>query len=144
MPPPLLDATLAELYGVETHVLVRAVTHTEERFPPDFMFQLTDKEFQRLRSQSVIPGSGQWGGRRSPPYDLTEQGVARLSSVRSVRPREREPGGLVEKAIHEGLKGLVSSHQSQPTSRRGTLGLGDPPLRRTRIGQGREMCGAHF
>jgi len=75
----LLDADLAELYGVETRVLVQAVKRNAHRFPDDFMFQLSDDEFEDLRSQSVISRS--WGGRRHPPYAFTEQGVAMLSSV---------------------------------------------------------------
>ncbi len=75
----LLDADLAELYGVETKVLVQAVKRNIERFPGDFMFQLTKKEYDILRSQTVT--SSQWGGRRYPPYAFTEQGIAMLSSV---------------------------------------------------------------
>jgi len=75
----MLDADLAALYEVETRVLVQAVKRNLERFPEDFMFQLTQKEFAILRSQSVT--SSDWGGRRYPPYAFTEQGVAMLSSV---------------------------------------------------------------
>ena len=75
----MLDADLAELYGVETRVLVQAVKRNLERFPEDFMFQLSREEFAVLRSQSVT--SSNWGGRRYPPYAFTEQGVAMLSSV---------------------------------------------------------------
>jgi len=75
----ILDADLAALYGVKTRVLVQAVKRNLERFPPDFMFQLTGEEFTVLRSQSVTSRS--WGGRRYPPYAFTEQGVAMLSSV---------------------------------------------------------------
>ncbi len=75
----LLDADLAELYGVETRILVRAVQRNAERFPEDFMFQLTPEEFEDLRSQIGISSS--WGGRRYAPYAFTEQGVAMLSSV---------------------------------------------------------------
>jgi len=75
----ILDADLADLYGVETRVLVQAVKRNRERFPPDFLFQLTKEEFTILRSQSVT--SRGWGGRRYPPYAFTEQGVAMLSSV---------------------------------------------------------------
>jgi hypothetical protein len=74
----LLDSDLAALYGVETRVLVQAVKRNEERFPKDFMFQLTKQDLAILRSQSVISS---WGGRRTPPYAFTEQGVAMLSSV---------------------------------------------------------------
>jgi phage regulator Rha-like protein len=75
----MLDAHLAELYGVETKVLVQAVKRNIERFPEDFMFQLSQAEFAILRSQFVT--SSDWGGRRYPPYAFTEQGVAMLSSV---------------------------------------------------------------
>lgn len=78
----LLDADLAELYGVETKVLVQAVKRNRERFPDDFMFQLDAEEFAALRSQSVTSNSGR-GGRRYAPYAFTEQGVAMLSSVLS-------------------------------------------------------------
>ncbi len=76
----LLDSGVADLYGVETRVLVQAVRRNRNRFPDDFMFQLTKEEFADLKSQSVMSSSG-WGGRRYPPYAFTEQGVAMLSSV---------------------------------------------------------------
>jgi len=75
----MLDADLADLYGVETKRLVEAVKRNLDRFPEDFMFQLTKKEHDHLRSQSATSSS--WGGRRYPPYAFTEQGVAMLSSV---------------------------------------------------------------
>ena len=74
----MLDADLATLYGVETRALVQAVKRNLARFPDDFMFQLSFDEATNLRSQSVISS---WGGRRTPPYAFTEQGVAMLSSV---------------------------------------------------------------
>ena len=76
----LLDRGLADLYGVETRVLVQAVRRNRNRFPDDFMFQLTKEEFADLKSRSVMSSSG-WGGRRYPPYAFTERGVAMLSSV---------------------------------------------------------------
>ncbi len=76
----MLDADLAQLYGVETRALVQAVKRNAGRFPEDFMFQLSAEEFAILRSQSVISSAGH-GGRRSAPYAFTEQGVAMLSSV---------------------------------------------------------------
>ncbi|MFN9676025.1 MAG: ORF6N domain-containing protein [Betaproteobacteria bacterium] len=76
----MLDADLAQLYGVETRVLVQAVKRNLARFPEDFMFQLSPEEFANLRSQSVISSAGH-GGRRTAPYAFTEQGVAMLSSV---------------------------------------------------------------
>jgi hypothetical protein len=80
----MLDADLAAMYGVETKVLVRAIRRNEERFPPDFMFQLSQQEFDNLRCRSGT--SSAWGGRRYLPYAFTEQGVAMLSTVlRSAR-----------------------------------------------------------
>lgn len=77
----MLDADLAQLYGVQTRVLVQAVKRNLERFPADFMFQLSAEEFRALRSQTVISKPAGRGGRRSAPYAFTEQGVAMLSSV---------------------------------------------------------------
>lgn len=74
----MLDSDLAGLYGVPTKVLLQAVRRNIERFPEDFMFQLTASEFEILRSQIV---TSRWGGRRYAPYAFTEQGVAMLSSV---------------------------------------------------------------
>ena len=76
----MLDADLATLYCVETRVLVQAVKRNADRFPPDFMFQLSVTEFESLRSQSVISKIGR-GGRRTAPYVFTEQGVAMLSTM---------------------------------------------------------------
>jgi hypothetical protein len=77
----MLDTDLARLYEVETRVLVQAVKRNIERSPGDFMFQLTQKEFDFLRSQFVISNPERRGGRRYLPYAFTEQGVAMLSSV---------------------------------------------------------------
>jgi hypothetical protein len=74
----MLDADLAELYGVETKALNRAFMRNRERFPEDFVFQLTENEFEDLRCQF---GTSRWGGRRYLPYAFTEQGVAMLSGV---------------------------------------------------------------
>jgi hypothetical protein len=76
----MLDAGLAKLYGVETRVLVQAVNRNLQRFPDDFMFQLSQEEARFLTSQIVISKRGR-GGRRHLPYVFTEQGVAMLSSV---------------------------------------------------------------
>lgn len=75
----MLDADLANLYGVETKVLNRAVKRNLLRFPGDFMFQLTVKEVEALRFH--FGTSKGRGGRRYRPYAFTEQGVAMLSSV---------------------------------------------------------------
>ena len=84
----MLDRDLAELYGVETKVFNQAVKRNIDRFPENFRFQLTEKEYQNLRSQIVtsswksqIVTSNQHGGRRYLPYVFTEQGVAMLSAV---------------------------------------------------------------
>lgn len=76
----MLDAELAALYGVETKVLVQAIKRNIERFPADFMFQLSADEWSSLRSQFVTSNAGR-GGRRYAPFAFTEQGVAMLSSV---------------------------------------------------------------
>ena len=71
----MLDADLAEMYGVETKYLKRQVKRNTERFPKDFMFVLTRKETENLRSQI---GTSSWGGERYLPMAVTEQGVAML------------------------------------------------------------------
>ncbi len=76
----LLDADLAELYGVATKQLKQAVRRNRARFPADFMFELTKVETENLRSQNV---TSSWGGQRYAPFAFTEQGVAMLSSVLS-------------------------------------------------------------
>lgn len=74
----MLDRDLAELYQVDTKVLKQAVKRNLNRFPEDFMFELTKNEFDNLRSQIV---TSSWGGSRYLPLVFTEQGVAMLSSV---------------------------------------------------------------
>lgn len=74
----MLDTALAELYDVKTHVLNQAVKRNLERFPADFMFQLSKQEYNILKSQIVISS---WGGRRNLPYAFTEQGIAMLSGL---------------------------------------------------------------
>ena len=74
----MIDIHLATLYGVETKQLKRQVRRNMERFPEDFMFELTDTEYEILRSQF---GTSSWGGNRYLPLVFTEQGIAMLSSV---------------------------------------------------------------
>lgn len=74
----ILDRDLAMLYGVETRTLVQAVKRNLERFPEDFMFQLTSQEMKNLISQFV---TSSWGGHRKLPIAFTEQGIAMISSV---------------------------------------------------------------
>ena len=74
----MLDEDLAEMYGVETRRLNEQVKRNSKRFPKDFMFSLTKKEYENLKSQNA---TSNWGGRRKLPKAFTEQGVAMLSSV---------------------------------------------------------------
>ncbi|MFH1413809.1 MAG: ORF6N domain-containing protein [Candidatus Omnitrophota bacterium] len=74
----MLGNDLAKLYGVKTMVLMQAVKRNKDRFPGDFMYQLTRQEVANLKSQIVISS---WGGRRYLPYVFTQEGVAMLSSV---------------------------------------------------------------
>ncbi len=74
----MFDKDLAELYGVSTSNLNKAVKRNINRFPDDFMFQLNKEEYEILRFQF---GTSSWGGTRSLPYAFTEQGVAMLSGI---------------------------------------------------------------
>jgi hypothetical protein len=84
----MLDSELAKLYGVQTKVLVQAVKRNIMRFPADFMYRLTKKEVDSLRSQFV---TSKRGGRRYLPYVFTQEGVAMLSSVLN---KEKPPIGF--------------------------------------------------
>jgi hypothetical protein len=92
----MLDADLAEIYQVETRVMNQAVKRNIDRFPPEFMFQLTKEEYESLRSQIMTSNlksqfvtsnlksqiaTSSWGGRRKLPFAFTEHGVIMLSSV---------------------------------------------------------------
>jgi hypothetical protein len=103
----LLDMDLAELYGVETRTLVQAVKRNQERFPDDFMFQLSVEEWDNLRSQIVI--SSFHGGRRYPPYAFTEQGVAMLSSVLRSKRAVRVNVEIMRTFVR--LRELLASHK---------------------------------
>jgi hypothetical protein len=86
----ILDSDLAPLYGVETITLNQAVRRNQGKFLEDFAFQLTQNEYDNLKSQIVISSS--WGGRRYPPYAFTEHGAIMaanvLNSPQSVRSRD--------------------------------------------------------
>ena len=103
----MLDEDLAALYSVETRALVQAVKRNAERFPKDFMFQLSQEEFEILRSQTEI--SSQWGGRRTLPYAFTEQGVAMLSSV--LRSKRAVHVNIEIMRAFVRLRELLSSHK---------------------------------
>lgn len=102
----MLDTHLALLYGVETRTLIQAVKRNIDRFPKDFMFQLTDAEFDGLKSQNVI--SSHWGGRRYAPYAFTEQGVAMLSSV--LRSNQAVHVNIEIMRAFVRLRQLINSH----------------------------------
>ena len=103
----MLDEDLARLYGVETKALVRAVKRNSERFPDDFMFQLTNQEVRNLR-RHFGTSSFVHGGRRSPPYAFTEHGILMLSSVlRS--PRAVQVNIQIMRTFTR-LRELLSSH----------------------------------
>lgn len=74
----MLDEDLAQMYGVETKRLNEQLKRNLKRFPKDFMFRLTAKEYENLKSQNA---TSSWGGRRTLPNAFTEQGVAMLSSI---------------------------------------------------------------
>ncbi|MDD5680413.1 MAG: ORF6N domain-containing protein [Candidatus Omnitrophica bacterium] len=102
----MLDRDLAMLYGVETRVLNQAVTRNKERFPEDFMFQLTKAETESLRSQIVI---SKRGGARYLPYVFTEQGVAMLSGVLT-SPRAVEVNIAIMRAFVR-LRVIIYAHK---------------------------------
>ncbi len=81
----MVDSDLADLYGIDTKVLNQAVRRNADRFPADFMFQLSVNEAEVLRCQ-IGTSSSRRGGRRYLPYAFTEQGVAR--PIGFVRPEE--------------------------------------------------------
>src|SRR5881398_3706167 len=103
----ILSSDLAELYGVQPKVLVQAVKRNIDRFPQDFMFQLSDQEFHNLKSQIV---TSSWGGlRRAKPYAFTEQGVAMLSSV--LRSKRAVQVNIAIMRAFVRLRELIAGHQ---------------------------------
>jgi len=106
----MLDADLADLYGVETKALVQAVTRNRERFPPDFSFRLSWKELMNLKSQIV---TSSWGGRRKPPHAFTEQGIAMLSGVHQGHEKQFV-------VVFDAIRKLLDS---APTKRGGKIGF---------------------
>ena len=101
----MLSPHLAELYQVEPRALVQSVKRNRERFPEDFMFQLSREEFRNLKSQIVISS---WGGTRSLPYAFTEQGVAMLSSILRGPRAVRVNIEIIRAFVR--LRKLLSSH----------------------------------
>jgi hypothetical protein len=102
----ILDADVANLYGVQTRALVQAVKRNADRFPPDFMFAVTPAEMRVLRAQAAVSGS--WGGRRSAPFAFTEHGVAMLSSV--LRSERATMVNIEIMRAFVGLREALASH----------------------------------
>lgn len=105
----MLDADLGELYGVEIRALNQAVKRNAERFPPDFMFQLTSEEFDPLRSQNVILKGGRGQHRKYMPYAFTEHGALMLGNVLKSE-RAVDVSLMVVRAFVR-LRELVSTHK---------------------------------
>ena len=104
----MLDSDLAELYGVETKQVNRAVKRNPERFPQDFYFQLSEQEVTDLKCQ--FGTSSSWGGpRRARPHAFTEQGVAMLSSV--LRSREAAVVNVQIMRAFVAMREVISVHK---------------------------------
>jgi len=115
----LLDEHLARLYGVETRSLLQAVKRNLERFPPDFMFELSAAEWAALRSQSVTSKAGR-GGRRYAPYAFTEQGAAMLSSVLNSNRAIAGPGSRYSDERRPSLGTIHCATMASPLSHTAT------------------------
>ncbi|MBI3016807.1 MAG: ORF6N domain-containing protein [Deltaproteobacteria bacterium] len=103
----ILSIDLAKLYQVEPRTLIQAVKRNLERFPSDFMFQLTKSEFENLKSQIV---TSSWGGlRRALPYAFTEQGIAMLSSILKSKRAIRINIAIMRTFIR--LREMILSHK---------------------------------
>jgi hypothetical protein len=104
----MLSTELAKLCGVEQKVLLEAVKRNRERFPEDFMFQLTNQELANLKSQIV---TSSWGGLQPPtPYAFTEQGVAMLSSV--LRRKRAVQVDIEFKEVFDAIRQLKTTPES--------------------------------
>ncbi len=102
----MLDSDLAELYGIETRRLNEQVKRNIERFPDDFMFQLTEEEFENLKSQIA---TSRWGGRRKLPYAFTEHGVLMLSSV--INSEQAIKVNIQIRRVYTKIRGMLSTHK---------------------------------
>lgn len=105
----MLDSDLAELYEVETFNLNKAVKRNLDRFPEDFMFQLTNEEADALRFQIGISNTTGRGGRRYLPYVFTEQGVAMLSSV--LRSKRAVQANIAIMRAFVRLRSILAAHK---------------------------------
>ena len=102
----MLDKELALLYNVDTRALNRAVRRNLDRFPPDFMFQLTKKEFENLMCHF---GTSSWGGTRKLPRAFTEQGIAMLSGILTSK-RAIQVNIIIMRAFVK-LREILSTHK---------------------------------
>lgn len=105
----MLDSDLAALYGVETRVLLQAVKRNLERFPKDFMFQLTNQELAAWRSQIVMSNPGARMGLRRPPFAFTEHGALMAATVLN-SPRAVEMSLYVVRAFVR-MREVLSTHR---------------------------------
>ena len=105
----MLSSDLARLYGVAPKVLVQAVKRNRERFPIDFMFQMSFQEVRNLRSQFVTLKPGHGEHRKYPPFAFTEQGVAMLSSVLRSKRAVRINIAIMRAFVK--LRELVGAHK---------------------------------
>jgi hypothetical protein len=104
----ILDKDLAELYGVKTSRLNEQVKRNIKRFPDDFMFQLTEQEFDHLKSHFATSSAG-WGGTRKPPFVFTEHGAIMAASVLNT-PLAVEMSIFVVRAFVQ-LRSLLATHK---------------------------------
>ncbi len=104
----LLDSDLAALYGVETRRLNEQVRRNLGRFPADFLVQLTEEDYENLKSQFATSSSG-WGGKRKPPFAFTEHGAIMVASVLN-SPRAIEMSVLVVRAFVK-LRSILATHR---------------------------------
>jgi len=105
----MIDSDLGELYGIRTKVFNKAVKPNRERFSEDFIFQLTDKESESLRSQ-IVTSNPTRGGRRYLPFVFAEQGVAILSSVLNSKRRAIEVNIPIMRAFVK-LREILESNE---------------------------------
>ena len=109
----MMDHDLAKLYGVPTKALKQAVRRNMDRFPSDFMFELTKVEFANLRSQIVTSSSPQWGGTSYTPTAFTEQGIAMLSSI--LRSKRAVQVNIAIMRVFVRLREMMATHKGACT-----------------------------
>ena len=103
----MLDQHLAEIYGVQTRVVNQQVKRNKNKFPEDFMFRLTKKEYDNLKSQNVTSG---WGGRRTLPYAFTEFGAVQLANV--LRSKRADEISVLVVRVFSELRNILAENKS--------------------------------